>query len=78
MDRQERPEGLWRGTLRHMHLGIQFAVTVAILVFLGYWADGKLGTRPWMILLGLGLGFGAAFYNLYREVYGRRGADDGR
>ena len=72
MEKQSGPAGPWRSALRHSHLGIQFGLTILIFVLAGYWADGKLGSQPWLVLVGLGVGFGAAFYNLYREVYGEK------
>ena len=34
----------------------------------GYYADRWLGTKPWLTLLGLGLGIAAGFVNLFRTV----------
>lgn len=34
--------------------------------FLGYWLDGKLGTSPYLSLVGLFLGIAAGFYQLYK------------
>ncbi len=54
--------------LRYSHLGIQFSVTVVAFVLLGTWADGRLGTDPWLtIALSLG-GMAAATYLLIRQV----------
>jgi len=38
---------------------------------LGYFADGRLGTSPWLLLLGLLLGLIVGFYGLVRLVWGR-------
>lgn len=40
-------------------------VAPAIGFFAGQWADKKLGTDPWMVVVGLVLGFGAAA----REIF---------
>ena len=37
-------------------VGIQLAVTVVVLFFLGRWLDERLGTSPWLMLAGLLLG----------------------
>ncbi|TLU88670.1 MAG: AtpZ/AtpI family protein [Chlorobium sp.] len=37
-------------------MGVQIAASFAFFVFLGYWADGKLGTSPLMLLVGVALG----------------------
>ncbi len=56
--------------------GIRFAVRistgliVAILLgtFLGHLLDKYLHTKPWLILLGLFIGFTAGLINVYRMV----------
>lgn len=40
----------------YLGLGLQIAASFAFFVFLGYWADGKLGTTPLMLLLGVAVG----------------------
>jgi ATP synthase protein I len=35
---------------------------------LGYFADRWLGTQPWLLLSGLGLGIAAAGVNFYRTI----------
>ncbi len=49
---------------------------------LGYWADGRFGTSPWLLILGFVIGFGSFVLRLFQM--GRRlkasaaPADDGR
>ncbi len=45
-----------------------FAILVGVLA--GHWADGALGTRPWLLLLGFAVGFGSFVLRLVR--LGRR------
>lgn len=40
----------------YMGMGLQISASFAFFVFLGYWADGKLGTSPLMLLVGVVLG----------------------
>ena len=47
-------------------VGFQLAISVVAGLFLGQWVDGKLGTGPWLTLVGLILGSIAGFYNLIR------------
>jgi F0F1-type ATP synthase assembly protein I len=47
-------------------LVIRFPVTVMAPALLGWWADGKLGTGHWLVVIGFHLGLAAAFYTLYR------------
>ena len=57
-------------------LGIQFGLSLVLFAFLGYWLDRKLGTSPWLLLLLVFVGFGAAFYSIYRRVVGTGGRGD--
>lgn len=58
-------------------LGLTLAVTVLAGLGAGYWLDGRLGTRPWLLLLGACLGFAAAMYHFIRSVAGSsRGQPD--
>src|SRR5262245_25798913 len=59
------------GALRYSHLGIQFAISVVLLFYVGYRLDLRWSTTPLFTLLGFALGFAAGFYSLYMGVYGR-------
>ncbi len=48
--------------------GIQLAVSVVAGLMLGNYADGKLGTAPWLLIVGLALGFAGGLVNLVRIV----------
>ena len=49
-------------------LGLQFAISILIFLFVGQWADKKLGTSPWLLIAGVFLGAAAAFYSIYRRL----------
>jgi ATP synthase protein I len=49
-------------------VGIEFAVSVLIGLLGGRWVDGKLGTEPWLMIVGLLLGVAAGFRGLYRTA----------
>jgi ATP synthase protein I len=50
-----------------MGLGINFFVSVIVGGAMGYGLDVLLGTKPWiMLLVGIPLGFAAAFRELWR------------
>jgi F0F1-type ATP synthase assembly protein I len=36
--------------------------------WLGWWLDAKLGTSPWLLLVGIFLGASGGFYSLVRRV----------
>jgi F0F1-type ATP synthase assembly protein I len=57
--------GSW---LRYSHLGIQFCLTFGLFVLLGWWADGKLSTSPWLLVAGTLVGMAAATYTLVKET----------
>jgi ATP synthase protein I len=49
-------------------VGLQFAGAIVLFLFLGRWADERLGTEPWLLLIGVFVGAGAGFYALYRQL----------
>ena len=58
--------------IRLMHLamsvGISIIVWVAIGFFLGRWLDERLGTEPWLMILGILAGIGLSFYGFARDI----------
>ncbi len=59
-------------------VGLQFAVAIVAFLFLGQWADRKLGTSPILLLAGVFIGGGAAFYSMYQRLTAAQKADDER
>ncbi len=51
-------------------VGIQFTATILGSLFLGRWLDERLGTAPWLLLLGLLLGFVLGTLWIYRRLMG--------
>lgn len=49
-------------------MGLQFALAILLFVWLGQWLDRKLGTDPWLLLLGAFLGAAAGFTAIYRRL----------
>jgi ATP synthase protein I len=49
-------------------VGIELALSTVIGLLGGRWLDGKLGTEPWLMLLGLVLGVVAGFRSLIRAA----------
>ena len=52
----------------YLGLGLQLAVTVVVMVFLGIWLDRKLDTNPWMTVTCSFLGIFAALYSFIKTV----------
>jgi F0F1-type ATP synthase assembly protein I len=53
-------------------LGLQFALTILAFLYIGNWLDRKLGTAPWLLLLGVFIGAAGGFYSLYRALTASR------
>jgi F0F1-type ATP synthase assembly protein I len=53
---------------RMMGLGLQFVVSILLCLYLGQWLDRRLGTAPWLLLLGAFVGAGFGFYSMYRVM----------
>lgn len=51
-----------------MGVGLQFAASIALFLFLGMWADGRLGTEPWLLIAGVFIGGVAGFWSIYRRL----------
>ena len=48
--------------------GFEFAVAILAGVFAGWWVDRRLGSSPWLLLVGAFGGAGLGFYRLYRVL----------
>ena len=48
--------------------GIELAIAVIVFLLLGWWLDGKLGTGPWLTLIGLVFGSGVGFRSLWKAA----------
>jgi F0F1-type ATP synthase assembly protein I len=57
-------------------VGIQFAVAIIAFLFAGQWLDNRIGTKPVFTIVGVFLGAGAAFYNMYRKITAAQKKDD--
>ena len=57
-------------------LAFQFAISVIVFAFVGQWADRKLGTAPWLLIIGVFAGAGLSFYNMYRKLLAVQARDD--
>ena len=41
-------------------MGIQFLAVILLFLFLGKWLDSRLGTAPWLLIVGVFCGAGAS------------------
>ena len=60
--------GALKSPASYAGLGIQLAASILLGLYAGQWLDTRLGTAPLMLILGVFLGAGAGFYNLYRVL----------
>lgn len=49
-------------------VGLELVVSVVLLLLAGRWLDGRLGSEPWLMLLGAALGMAVGFYQLFRRL----------
>ena len=79
--KSDRPGGGLRRALgddfgRYSGLGCQFGVTITVLSLAGNWLDERFGTRPWLLLLGVLLGFVGGTISLVSKVPSARHLKD--
>ncbi len=55
----------------YMELGVQLAGAMVIFGGIGWWLDGKLGTKPWLLALGCVLGATGGMIHLIRMALKR-------
>ena len=51
-----------------MGAGLQFAAAILLFLFVGRWLDERLGTEPWLLLVGVLVGAVGGFASLYRQL----------
>ncbi len=49
--------------------GLELVGVVALLAWCGYWLDGRLGTKPWALIVGAGIGIVGGLYRLVRMAF---------
>ncbi len=51
-------------------LGVQLAAVVLVFYFIGSWADGRLNTSPWLMIVGVMVGVTGGLIQFLRTVSG--------
>ena len=54
-------------------VGFELVIPVALLAYGGYWLDGRLGTPPVFLIVGVLLGMTVGFTSVFRRVLPRKG-----
>ena len=68
----------WVTGLQFAGIGWFIASAIVLGTLGGVWLDGRFGTAPLFILLGLALGLGTGFYGIYRMIVTFLVSPDGR
>ena len=50
-------------------MGFQFVIAILLFLFIGKWLDSRLGTSPWLLILGVFSGATASMISMYRKVF---------
>jgi F0F1-type ATP synthase assembly protein I len=50
-------------------MGVQFLIAILLFLFIGKWLDSRLGTSPWLLILGVFGGATASTVAMYRRVF---------
>ena len=49
-------------------IGFEFIAAVGLFGGIGWWLDGRLGTGPWLMIAGFGLGFATGLFLMVRAA----------
>ena len=58
----------WVAALRLTGVGFYIAACILLGTFAGLWLDGKLNTKPFLMIAGLFIGLVVAFYGVYQMI----------
>lgn len=61
---------------RFTGFGLAWALSVLVFLLAGYWLDGRLGTLPWLTIVGAFVGAAGGFVSLYRGIVAASTAGD--
>lgn len=58
----------WKGIASYATVGLEFGLSLLVGLFGGRWLDGKLGTDPWLAIIGFCFGVAAGYRSIYRAA----------
>jgi len=67
-DSEAQRKAMMRASGQFMGHGLTWALAVLLFMAGGFWADGRLGTAPVLMVIGAFVGGGAGFYSLYYHI----------
>ncbi|MFA5834608.1 MAG: AtpZ/AtpI family protein [Bacteroidota bacterium] len=65
---EEKISGILQTAAPYMTLGLQIAAAVVLFLFIGKFADEQFGTKPWLMVAGIVIGFTGGMIHFFREV----------
>jgi putative F0F1-ATPase subunit (Ca2+/Mg2+ transporter) len=71
----DRPGSKGPNAMKYAGLGVQLAVSLLFFVWIGQWADRRLGTGGLLTVIAAFLGFGGTMYWLIRSLSRKDGED---
>ena len=73
----KRADGDVESDMKHLSgVAFQFALSLLAFGFIGQWLDKRLGTAPWLLIIGVFVGGGLSFYSMYRKLMAAQARDD--
>lgn len=73
----QTPSDRFKQYLRFSAVGLELGFSVVLGLMVGQWLDRKLGTEPWLMLVGLCFGMAAGFRSVYRMLRELNDKDSG-
>ena len=71
------PRGSLPESLKYAQVGTMLVAPILAFGAIGYYLDGRFGTKPWLLLAGLILGMIGGFVNFFRLVLPPKGQGPG-
>ena len=65
---KEKNENSWSAVGLAWQLGYTIAVPIVVLALVGRFLDKKLGTSPWLLLLGILLSIAISSWAIYKKT----------
>jgi F0F1-type ATP synthase assembly protein I len=63
----DKKDKSWSATSLAWELGYIITIPLVVLALLGRYLDKKMGTSPWLLLLGLLIAIFASSYGIYKK-----------
>lgn len=70
-DDPKEPDGrreMMRASGQFLGFGMTWALAVLLFLGIGAWVDSKIGTTPFLMIIGAFVGGAAGFYSLYYHI----------